>query len=185
MRGVATRAGVDLSSPVVFGGLGPHRLEPGGDDNRGQPAPAAPEVAVHGPVPAAIEHDDAQRVRQGSAAAFDVLAARGQDSAEGADAADEAIAPMVRSYSPGSARVRESDIAWEPGVVRTGRAAVRESAVAAAKRERARYVLAASGENSVPVAADDDPGLRVFMYNNGSRNVVDPAEGEYVMGSRI
>ncbi|CAN3132216.1 hypothetical protein ACNUDN_30280 [Mycobacterium sp. smrl_JER01] len=181
----APAASVDVSSPVVFGGLGPHRLEP--TSAEGPQAPAAEQrgVSRDGQVLTETADDNARRVRERSAAAFGALGAGSGDAAEGEAAADEVIAPMVRSYSPSPSRVRESGVTSESGVVRTGRAAARDAAVAAAKRDRARYVLAASGNNTVPVAADDDPGLRVFMYNNGTRNVVDPAEGEYVMGSRI
>lgn len=182
-----TGGSVDLASPVVFGGMGPHRLAATPVEVEPELATDASKAARGGHEVPAEESARAQRVRERSAAIFGALGAGSGAESGGRDSggADELIAPMVRSYSPVQPRFEDSSSAQQAGAARTGRAAVRSAASAAAIRDRARYVLAASGKNTVPVAADDDPGLRVYMYNNGTRNVVDPAEGEYVMGPRI
>jgi len=111
-------------------------------------------------------------------------AAAGADSAADGRTADELIGPMVRTYGPVATRVQATR-GPENVIAPHGREAVRRSAFDASKRERARYVLAASGQNVMPVPADGDAGMRVYMYNDGTRNVVDPSEGEYVMGQRF
>lgn len=184
---------VDVSSPAVFGGLGPHRLDPAPD-----PGVTAASAAPADPLPATVDasthsenldgSDRADRVRARSAELFRDLGsvgAGGEQNPGGDSAIDELIAPMVRSYSPPKLRVPASARPVDRMMSSSGREAVRNSALAAAKRDRARYVLAASGSNARPVAADGDPGTKVYMYNDGTRNVVDPAEGEYVMGNRI
>lgn len=178
---------VDVGSPEVFGGLGPHRLAATPVDVAVDSATDVSEVARGGHEMSAEDSARAQRVRDRSAAVFGALGAGAgnEPGGRGSGSADELIAPMVRSYSPAQNRFEDSGSTPQAGAERTGRAAARSAASAAAIRDRARYVLAASGKNTVPVAADDDPGLRVYMYNNGTRNVVDPAEGEYVMGPRI
>lgn len=108
----------------------------------------------------------------------------GANSAGDSGPADDLIAPTVRTYGPAPSRVLASARS-ENVIAPHGREAVRRSAVDASRRERARYVLAASGKNMVPVSADGDAGMRVYMYNDGTRNVVDPSEGEYVMGQRF
>lgn len=183
---------VDVSSPGVFGGFGPHRLtrEP---DTGFQTGPPAAD-----PLPATVEastqsrdvdkNDRSDSIRARSADLFGDLGSAGAGGDENPGAGseiDELIAPMVRSYSPPRLRVPAPARPADRTPSRSGREAVRNSASAAVKRDRARYVLAASGNNALPVAADGDPGTKVYMYNDGIRNVVDPAEGEYVMGNRI
>lgn len=183
---------VDVSSPAVFGGLGPHRLDPAPD------TAATTRAAAAEPLPTAVEastqsgdldgNDRADRIRARSAELFSDLgsAGAGGEDNPGADSAiDELIAPMVRSYSPPKLRVPAPAKPADRMTSSSGREAVRNSVSAAVKRDRARYVLAASGNNARPVATDGDPGTKVYMYNDGTRNVVDPAEGEYVMGNRI
>lgn len=178
---------VDVSSPVVFGGLGPHRLppEPAQIDETAVAVVDPHSNAGIGDVLTA-DGDRARNIRARSAALFADLgsANRGADSG-GGDSVDELLSPMARSYAPPRLRVPAPISSTNAAVQRSGREAVRSSALAAVKRERVRYVLTASGENTVPVSADGDPGMRVYMYNDGTRNVVDPSEGEYVMGQRI
>ncbi|MCV7286037.1 hypothetical protein H7J87_11915 [Mycolicibacterium wolinskyi] len=184
---------VDVASPVVFGGLGPHRLapEPGPAVHNGSPVGEPPTSAGTGEASARDgDHSAEMRasdVRAKSAAVFGGLGSTSAEDHSGSDNdVDELIAPMVRSYTPAPRmRVAAATNSTEATPQRDGREAVRRSASAAAKRERARYVLAASGATAIPVSADGDPGMKVYMYNDGTRNVVDPAEGEYVMGSRI
>ncbi|WP_131827825.1 hypothetical protein [Mycolicibacterium fortuitum] len=183
---------VDVSSPAVFGGLGPYRLDPAPD------AAATTRAAAADPLPATVEastqsgvldgNGRADRIRARSADLFRDLGsagAGGEQNPGGDSAIDELIAPMVRSYSSPKLRVPAAAKPADRMTSSSGRDAVRNSAAAAVKRDRARYVLAASGNNARPVAADGDPGTKVYMYNDGTRNVVDPAEGEYVMGNRI
>ncbi|MGB8406702.1 MAG: hypothetical protein WCE30_21835 [Mycobacterium sp.] len=179
--------GVDVGSPVAFGGFGPHRLPPeeqrqpsaavSGDDHSG--ARAMGDAA-------SWMRERARDVAARSASLFSGMGSgtAGEDSGGDGRSADDLIVPMVRSYGPAGARVQASA---RPGSVIAphGREEVRRSAVDASRRERARYVLAASGQNVIPVPADGDAGMRVYMYNDGTRNVVDPAEGEYVMGQRF
>lgn len=184
---------VDVASPVVFGGLGPHRLTPGptqsGEMGSVAPEPQLRPTTVEGPQQAGgRDHDGrAEGVRARSAALFVDLGRTndGADNRGGDDAVDDLIAPIVRSYNAPRLRIPAPAASPDAPHQRSGREAARSSASAAAKRERARYVLAASGNNTVPVAADDDPGMKVYMYNDGTRNIVDPSEGEYVMGHRI
>lgn len=180
--------GVDVGSPVVFGGLGPHRLTP--EEQQLQPSPAIPGEDHSGARAmgdaAAWMRQRARDVAARSASLFSGLGSgtAGANSAGDSGPADDLIAPTVRTYGPAPSRVLASARS-ENVIAPHGREAVRRSAVDASRRERARYVLAASGKNMVPVSADGDAGMRVYMYNDGTRNVVDPSEGEYVMGQRF
>lgn len=177
---------VDVASPAVFGGFGPHRLTPEEPRaERGIPDSGRTQVR---------SAQDAQswvRQRAGdvaarSAAVFANLGTpqAGEGEGVGVEGTDDLIAPMVRTYGPVRPHVQAA-ARVESAPSRYGREAVHRSAADASKRERARYVLAASGKDVVLISADGDPLMRVYMYNDGTHNVVDPCEGEYVMGHRF
>jgi hypothetical protein len=177
---------VDVSSPVVFGGLGPHRLPPEPvqiDETAVAAVDSHPSAGIGDALTA--DRDRARNIRARSAALFADLGSANRGANSDGDSVDELLSPMVRPYAVPRLRVPALISSTDAAVQRSGREAVRSSASAAVKRERARYVLAASGKNTVPVSADGDPGMRVYMYNDGTRNVVDPSAGEYVMGQRI
>lgn len=184
---VGAGAGVDVGSPVVFGGFGPHRLAPE-EQRQFSATVSGADQSVSRPMGAEASWTS-QRARDVAARSGALFAGMGSGiGGEGSGGegrtADDLIVPMVRSYGPVAARAEASG-RTENLIAPHGRDAVRRSAVDASRRERARYVLAASGQNVVPVSADGDVGMRVYMYNDGTRNVADPSEGEYVMGQRF
>lgn len=179
--------GVDVGSPAVFGGFGPHRLTPEEQQHSSPAAFGGEESGARAMgETASWMRQRARDVAARSASLFSDLRSGGADADSGAggSSADDPIAPMVRTYGPVRTRL-QAPARPENLIAPHGREAVRRSAFEASRRDRARYVLAASGQNVVPVSADGDAGMRVYMYNDGTRNVVDPSEGEYVMGQRF
>ncbi|WP_100475737.1 hypothetical protein [Mycobacteroides abscessus] len=179
----ATLDKVDSGSPAVFGGLGSHRLAP-------DPQPAAVPAGPDASAVAAPEREENSRARDIEARSAEVFADLHGNRSPSADSAgvsvDDLIGPMVRSYAPALPSIQAPPAVPDNAAPPPSRQeALRRSVDDGVKRDRARYVLAALGESTFPVAAPGDPSTEVYMYNDGTRNVVDPAGGEYVMGPRI
>lgn len=177
---------VDSASPVAFGGLGPHRL-PAPEPNQTTSPTVSSGTDTTDTAPSRAASNPIQDLKARTAELFADLT--GRSSTAGSDTGgvnvDDLLSPMVRAYASPLPNLQAAPPTSDAAAPLSGREALRRSADDGVKRERARYVLAALGKNTVPVSAVDDPGNRVYMYNDGTRNVVDSTEGQYVMGPRI